>query len=211
MSEQSASATLILVRHGESASNAANIFTGWSDPPLTARGITEAHVVAARLKEAGYQPDRAFASALCRSFDSAQIILHDLYRNLVPILPDPALNERDYGELTGLNKAEAAERFGAEQVRLWRRSYAIAPPGGESLRDTAARVLAYYVRTILPAAMNGGTTLIVSHGNSLRALVMALDGMTADEVESFDLSTGATLIFELARDTSVARRTVIRS
>lgn len=211
MSERGVAATLILVRHGESATNAANIFTGWSNPPLTARGVEEAHGVAAQLKQAGYLPDRAFASGLSRSIESARIILDDLVAGAASILRDPALNERDYGELTGMNKAEAGDRFGAEQVRLWRRSYAIAPPGGESLRDTAARVLAYYVRRILPAAMQGGATLIVAHGNSLRALIMALDGMTAGEVECFDLSTGATLIFDLAADTSVSRRTIIRN
>ena len=207
--EATQTARLVLVRHGESATNAANVFTGWSDPPLTEIGRDEAGRVAHRLLTAGLRPDRVFSSVLDRSVETARIILDVMGAPEPRLAAHPALNERDYGALTGLNKAEAATRYGAEQVRQWRRSYAIAPPEGESLRDTAARVLAYYVHVMLPAALAGGTTLVVSHGNSLRALAMALDGLDAAAVEHFDLSTGATILYELDETSAVARRTVI--
>jgi 2,3-bisphosphoglycerate-dependent phosphoglycerate mutase len=127
----------------------------------------------------------------------------------IPLIADAALNERDYGALTGLDKSEAGQRYGDAQVRQWRRSYAVAPPDGESLRDTAARVLPYYVRTILPAAMAGGTTLVVSHGNTLRALAMALDGLDASEIERFDLLSGATILYGLGSTTAILERSIL--
>lgn len=200
------SRTLVLIRHGESETNAANIFTGWSDPPLTEKGEEEARIVAQRLSEAGLRPDRIFTSVLQRASATAAILLDLLdARGLAPVA-SAALNERDYGALTGLNKTEVAERWGVARVREWRRSYDVGPPDGESLRDTAARVLAYYIRTLLPSVMAGGATFVVSHGNTLRALIMALDGMTADQVADLELATGATHVFALDDDTRVVRR-----
>jgi 2,3-bisphosphoglycerate-dependent phosphoglycerate mutase len=207
--ERAPAARLLLVRHGESTTNAANVFTGWSDPPLTEIGRDEAGRVAHRLLAADLRPDRVFSSVLDRSLETARIILDVMGTPELPLVAHPALNERNYGALTGLNKAQAAARYGAEQVRQWRRSYATPPPDGESLRDTAARVLAYYVHVILPATLSGGTTLIVSHGNTLRALAMALDGLDAGAVERFDLSTGATILYELDEASAVIRRTVL--
>jgi 2,3-bisphosphoglycerate-dependent phosphoglycerate mutase len=202
-------ARLVLIRHGQSEANAANVFTGWSDPPLTAVGRDEAGLVAHRLLAAGLQPARIFCSVLGRCTETVQLISAVMETGDIPVIADAALNERDYGALTGLDKSEAAERYGAAQVRQWRRSYAVAPPDGESLRDTAARVLTYYVRTILPAAMAGGTTLIVSHGNTLRALAMALDGLNASEIERFDLLTGATILYGLNDTTAIVERSIL--
>lgn len=200
---------LVLARHGQSTANAANVFTGWSDAELTALGVYEAEVVAAKLKQRAIIFDVAFSSTLLRAVRSASIILGALGQaDLVPLAND-ALNERDYGELTGLNKATATRRWGADKVREWRRSYAVAPPAGESLRDTAARVLPFYLRTILPAVMREQSVLVVAHGNSLRALVMALDGLTPDEIVALELGTAATLEYELASDTTVVRKTIL--
>jgi 2,3-bisphosphoglycerate-dependent phosphoglycerate mutase len=201
-------ARLVLVRHGESESNAAGIFTGWSDPPLTTLGAEQAIALGHRLAAANLHPARAFSSVLLRCTETTRLILGEM-KTLVPVVTDAALNERDYGSLTGMNKRAASERFGRDLVREWRRSYAVAPPDGESLRDTAARVLGYYVRTLLPAAMEGGTTLVVSHGNSLRALAMALDGLDAAQVESFDLLNGATLVYDLSITSRLLKRTVL--
>lgn len=167
---------LILVRHGQSTFNAKNWFTGWSDPELTERGEAEARSVAHRLQAGGVQVERAFTSNFQRTIRSAEIILAELGTG-APVHADDALNERSYGEITGLDKDQAAERWGAEQVRKWRRSYAEAPPGGESLRDTVARVAPYYLRAILPVLLGSATVLVVAHGNTLRALVTALKGL----------------------------------
>ncbi|MDT7935318.1 MAG: 2,3-bisphosphoglycerate-dependent phosphoglycerate mutase [Sphingomonadaceae bacterium] len=202
-------ARLVLARHGESAINAANVFTGWTNPPLTAIGRDQASLIAHRLMDAKLYPDRIFSSPLDRCNETVAIILSVMGAPDVSATRNLALNERDYGALTGRNKDDAAAEYGAEQVRLWRRSYAVAPPQGESLRDTAARVLAYYVRTILPATMVGGTSLVVSHGNALRGLVMALDGMGEAEIEAFDLSTGATILYELGPTTGIVGRSVL--
>lgn len=202
-------ARLVLIRHGQSEANAANVFTGWSDPPLTAIGRDEAGAVAHRLLAAELQPNRIFCSVLGRCTETVQLIRAVMETGDIPVIADVALNERDYGKLTGLDKSEAAGRYGEEQVRQWRRSYVAVPPDGESLRDTAGRVLAYYVRTILPAAMAGGTTLVVSHGNTLRALAMALDGLDAREIERFDLLTGTTILYGLSDTTAIVGRRVL--
>lgn len=200
---------LVVMRHGESETNAANVFTGLSDPPLSARGRDEAAQVARRLGLTGLIPARIFCSPTIRAGETVAIVQRGLGSREAPVTAMPALHERDYGALTGRNKDEAAAEFGAEQVRRWRRSYAETPPQGESLRDTAARVLAAYVHTILPAAMAGGTTLVVSHGNTLRALCMALDGLTPAQVESFHLLTGATIHYMLSETTAVVGRSVL--
>jgi 2,3-bisphosphoglycerate-dependent phosphoglycerate mutase len=152
------------------------------------------------------RPDRVFTSELQRCRQTTTIILEAAGRAELPIVSSASLNERDYGVLTGMDKTLAAEKWGKDQVHRWRRSYAEAPPEGESLQDTAARVLAYYVRSVLPKAIAGGTTLLVSHGNTLRALVMALDGMSAEAIEGFDVSTGSILLYKLADDSSVIDR-----
>lgn len=200
---------LVLVRHGQSTANAANIFTGWTDVGLTALGVYEAEVVARRLKGHGFAVDAVFTSALERAKRSTSIILAALGQAGVVPVTDTALNERDYGALTGLNKADAGAKWGADQVLEWRRSYAVAPPEGESLRDTAARVLPFYLRAILPVVMREQSVLVVAHGNSLRALVMALDGLVPEQIFALELGTAATLVYELASDTTVIRKTVL--
>lgn len=199
---------LILTRHGESEFNARNLFTGWADPPLTERGIAEAEAVAAHLASLGVAVDTAFSSDLLRARQSARVILEALGAD-APLTADAALNERDYGELTGLDKDEASERWGASQVRRWRRGYADTPPGGESLRDTIARVLPYYLRHILPAAMHDRSVLIVAHGNSARALIFALENHTPESVSAVELSTGELRLYELGADTAVERWSAI--
>jgi 2,3-bisphosphoglycerate-dependent phosphoglycerate mutase len=203
--------SLILVRHGESEFNARNLFTGWTDVGLTDRGEAEARVVADLIVEAGLQVDAVYCSALKRTADSARVILDALGRPATPIVCAEALNERDYGELTGLNKDQARARWGEDQVHTWRRSFDIPPPGGESLRDTIARVLPYYVREILPAVMRGQTVLLVGHGNTLRSLSYVLDRLTPTEVTSVEFATGAVLVYGLAPDTTVTAKTVLRT
>ena len=199
---------LALMRHGESEANLADRFTGRLDPPLTARGIAQARAAGAAIAEQGLEFRTAFASPLLRTVTSCALALEVLGRSeLRPRLCD-ALVERDYGELSGLNKDEANARWSICQVERWRRSYAEAPPGGESLRDTAARVMLGYVREILPAVMHG-PTLVVAHGNSLRALVMALEGLSPDEVEDLELPTGSVRLYALATDTVVLSRTLL--
>lgn len=150
-------------------------------------------------------PDRFFCSALNRTRESARILAEETGTGGCSVIADAALNERDYGDLTSLSKDDAATRWGDEQVLQWRRSYDAVPPGGESLRDTVARVLPYYVRCLLPAAMAGGNTFVVAHGNSLRALIMALEGITVQDIPAFQLPTGATVVFTLSDDTRVCR------
>ena len=186
---------LVLIRHGESQWNLENRFTGWVDVPLSTKGIEEAKAAGQKLK--GYTFDRAFSSVLARANDTLRIILEVLGQPHIPIEKDKALNERMYGELQGLNKAETAKRFGDEQVKIWRRSYDVRPPGGESLKDTAERVLPYYETRIKPCLLNGETILIAAHGNSLRALVMQLDQLTREQVLELNIPTGAPLAYEL--------------
>ncbi len=200
-------AHLLLVRHGESETNAANAFSGRADPSLTTKGREQAKRVGQRLTELGLRPDRVFTSEMKRCRETTALLLDTAGQSDMPVVSDAALNERDYGALTGLDKTAAAVQFGEEQIRRWRRSYAEAPPDGESLQDTAARVLAYYVRFILPKALSGGTTLVVSHGNTLRALMMALDGMSAEAIEAFDVATGSTILYDLAPNSGIVQRT----
>jgi 2,3-bisphosphoglycerate-dependent phosphoglycerate mutase len=204
------SRTLILVRHGQSEFNAKNLFTGWTDVGLTERGVAEAQGVAELLRNAGLQVDAAFCSALKRTGDSARVILQTLGRPATPLVSAEALNERDYGDLVGLNKDEARARWGEDQVREWRRSYDVPPPGGESLRDTIARVLPYYLQEVLPAVMRDQTILLVGHGNTLRSLSYVLDRLTPEAVTSVEFATGAALVYGLAADTTVAAKTVLR-
>jgi 2,3-bisphosphoglycerate-dependent phosphoglycerate mutase len=199
---------LILTRHGQSDFNARDLFTGWADPPLTARGLEEVEGVAARLQTLGLRIDAAFCSSLGRARRSAEVILERLGA-AAPLIESAALNERDYGELSGLNKDEAAQRWGADQVRRWRRGYLDRPPGGESLRDIIARVLPFYIQQILPATMRDQNTLVVGHGNSVRALIYALEQHTPESIPTVELATGEIRLYELAADTTVIRRQAI--
>ncbi|MGC3975297.1 MAG: 2,3-bisphosphoglycerate-dependent phosphoglycerate mutase [Nitrospira sp.] len=186
---------LVLIRHGESQWNLENRFTGWVDVPLSAKGIEEAK--AAGKKLAGFTFDRAFSSVLARANETLRYILEAIGQTNIPVEKDKALNERMYGELQGLNKAETAKQFGDEQVKIWRRSYDVRPPGGESLKDTAERVLPYYESRIRPYVHKGETILIAAHGNSLRALVMQLEQLTREQVLELNIPTGAPLLYEL--------------
>jgi 2,3-bisphosphoglycerate-dependent phosphoglycerate mutase len=197
---------LVLVRHGQSEWNLQNLFTGWRDVDLSPQGIAEAQRAGRLLKAQGVVFDVAFTSALKRAHRTLRLMLDELGQPEPPVIADPALNERDYGELVGLNKDDARARFGAEQVRLWRRSYAIAPPGGESLRDTAARVLPYYLAAILPRVLRGERVLVAAHGNSLRALIMVLDRHTTESIVSLELPTGVPFVYWLEADSTVARK-----
>ena len=186
---------LILLRHGESQWNLENRFTGWVDVPLSSRGEAEARAAGEKL--AGRRIDRVYTSVLVRAIESARLALEAARIGPLPTERDAALNERMYGDLQGLDKAAAAERFGVEQVKLWRRSYDVRPPGGESLADTAARVLPYWERRILPDLRAGKNLLVVARGNSLRALVMHLDGLTREQVLALEIPTGAPLLYEM--------------
>jgi 2,3-bisphosphoglycerate-dependent phosphoglycerate mutase len=197
---------LVLVRHGQSDWNLKNLFTGWKDPGLSEQGIAEARAAGEKLKQAGYHFDVAFTSDLKRAQDTLDIMLEKLGQNNLPVMKDKALNERDYGELTGLNKDDARKRWGEEQVHIWRRSYDVAPPDGESLRDTAARVLPYYIQEILPCVLQGKRVLVSAHGNSLRALVMVLDRHTTESITKLNLDTGVPMIYRLNSDSTVAEK-----
>ena len=195
---------LVLVRHGESEWNLKNLFTGWKDVDLTPNGIAEARAAGRKLKAQGISFDIAFTSALIRAQRSLDLMLEEMGRTKIPVFRDQALNERDYGDLSGLNKDDARAKWGAEQVLLWRRSYDVAPPGGESLKDTAARVLPYYIQEILPAALRGKRVLVSAHGNSLRALVMVLERLSPADIVKREIATGVPLIYRLNADSTVA-------
>ena len=200
---------LVLARHGQSEWNLKNLFTGWKDPGLTALGIEEARTAGQRLKALGVGFDIAFTSDLSRAQRTCKLILDEIGQPDLKTVMDQALNERDYGDLSGLNKDDARARWGEEQVHLWRRSYDVPPPGGESLKDTVARVLPYYIREILPRVMRGERVLVAAHGNSLRALVMVLDGLTPKTIPSLELATGIPLVYRLTDDPPVADKKVL--
>jgi len=197
---------LVLVRHGQSDWNLKNLFTGWRDVDLTEQGIKEAREAGRKLKAQGLTFDIAFTSALKRAQRTLDLMLEELGQTKIPVIRNLALNERDYGDLSGLNKDEARKKWGEEQVHIWRRSYDVAPPAGESLRDTAARVLPYYIQEILPRVMRGERVLVSAHGNSLRALVMVLDRHTTDSITQLNLDTGVPMIYRLNADSTVASK-----
>jgi 2,3-bisphosphoglycerate-dependent phosphoglycerate mutase len=197
---------LVLVRHGESEWNRANRFTGWKDVGLTEEGMAEAHRAGAMLKQTGQRFDCAFTSTLKRAHNTLDIILDELGQGRLPTVKAAALNERDYGELVGINKEEARKRFGAEQVHIWQRSYDIAPPGGESLKDTAARVLPFFEKWIVPELQKGKSVILVAHGNSLRSLLMELDKLEPDEVMQVEIGTASPLIYRMNADGTVAEK-----
>ena len=192
---------LVLLRHGESQWNLENRFTGWVDVPLSPKGEQEAK--AAGQKLAGITFDRAYTSVLKRAIDTLAIVLGVIGQTGLPIEQDKALNERMYGELQGLNKAETVQKYGEQQVKIWRRSYDVPPPGGESLKDTADRVLPYYEQHIRPQILAGKNILIAAHGNSLRALVMQLDKLSREAVLELNIPTGAPLLYEFDKDGKV--------
>jgi 2,3-bisphosphoglycerate-dependent phosphoglycerate mutase len=200
---------LVLVRHGESEWNLTNLFTGWKDVDLTENGVKEARNAGRKLKAQGIRFDVGFTSALKRAQRSLDLILEEMGQSSIPVIKNLALNERDYGDLSGLNKDDARKKWGEEQVHIWRRSYDVAPPGGESLKDTAARVLPYYVQDILPRVLRGERVLVSAHGNSLRALVMVLDHLSPQEIVKRELATGVPLIYRLNTDSTVAERQVM--
>ncbi|MGI6245578.1 MAG: 2,3-bisphosphoglycerate-dependent phosphoglycerate mutase [Pseudochelatococcus sp.] len=200
---------LVLVRHGQSEWNLKNLFTGWKDPDLTEAGVAEARAAGKRLKEQGIAFDRAFTSDLLRAQHTLALIQEELGQADLPVTRDLALNERDYGDLSGLNKDDARARWGEEQVHVWRRSYDVPPPGGESLKDTAARVLPYYIRNILPAVLRGENVLVAAHGNSLRALLMVLDRLTPETIPTVELATGVPLVYHLKADSTVESKAVL--
>jgi len=197
---------LVLVRHGQSDWNLKNLFTGWRDVDLTEKGVAEAREAGRKLKAQGIKFDVAFTSVLKRAQRTLDLMLTELGQTTIPVFEDQALNERDYGDLVGLNKDDARKKWGEEQVHIWRRSYDVAPPGGESLRDTAARVLPYYIREILPRVLRGERVLVSAHGNSLRALVMVLDKHTPETITKLNLETGIPMIYRLNADSTVASK-----
>ncbi len=202
---------LVLARHGQSEWNLKNLFTGWKDPGLTELGVEEARRAGQRLKAMGVGFDVAFTSNLSRAQRTCRLILEEIGQPDLDTIRDEALNERDYGDLSGLNKDDARAKWGEEQVHLWRRSYDVPPPGGESLKDTVARVLPYYVSRILPRVMGGERVLVAAHGNSLRALVMVLDGLDAKTIPSMELATGIPLVYRLKADTTVESKQVLEA
>jgi 2,3-bisphosphoglycerate-dependent phosphoglycerate mutase len=197
---------LVLVRHGQSEWNLKNLFTGWRDVDLTEQGIKEAREAGRKLKAQGIVFDVAYTSALKRAQRTLEIMLDEMGQTKIPVIANQALNERDYGDLSGLNKDDARKKWGEDQVHIWRRSYDVAPPGGESLRDTAARVLPYYIQDILPRVLRGERVLVAAHGNSLRALVMVLDGHTTASITKLNIDTGVPMIYRLNADSTVAEK-----
>jgi 2,3-bisphosphoglycerate-dependent phosphoglycerate mutase len=197
---------LVLLRHGQSDWNLKNLFTGWRDVDLTEKGVEEARAAGVKLKAQGLRFDVAFTSKLVRAQRTVDLVLEEMGQTSIPVLKDQALNERDYGDLAGLNKDDARAKWGAEQVLLWRRSYDVAPPGGESLKDTAARVLPYYIQDILPRVLRGENVIVVAHGNSLRALVMVLERLSPKDIVAREIGTGVPMIYRLNADSTVAER-----
>lgn len=202
---------LVLVRHGQSDWNLKNLFTGWKDPDLTEKGVEEARAAGRLLKARGMRFDRAFTSSLVRAQHTLKLILAEIGQEDIPTVCDEALNERDYGDLSGLNKDDARAKWGEEQVLLWRRSYDVNPPSGESLKDTVARVVPYYCQEILPTVLNGHSVLISAHGNSLRALVMVLDHLTPSALLTLEIATGAALVYRLNADSTVESKEILQT
>ncbi|MCZ4407361.1 2,3-bisphosphoglycerate-dependent phosphoglycerate mutase [Cryomorphaceae bacterium 1068] len=201
-------ATLVLVRHGQSVWNKENKFTGWVDVDLTEKGVEEAKKAGELL--ADYKFDEAYTSVLMRANKTLDIILKKTGQEDIPITKDKALNERMYGDLQGLNKDDTRAKYGDEQVHIWRRSYDVQPPGGESLKDTAARVLPYFENEIVPKIKAGEKLIIAAHGNSLRALIMKLDKLSPEEILNVEIPTGVPKVYELDEDLNVLSSKFLR-
>ncbi len=187
---------LVLVRHGQSIWNEKNLFTGWRDVGLTDKGVEEAKKAGLLLKEANVNFDVMFTSSLERAKKTGDIILSCMDQRNIEVVSDSALNERDYGELTGMNKDEARKNFGESQVQTWRRSYDMPPPGGESLKNTFERVLPYFNKYIHPRLSNGESILITAHGNSLRSLVKHLEEISEEKIVKLEIATGEPIFYE---------------
>jgi 2,3-bisphosphoglycerate-dependent phosphoglycerate mutase len=198
---------LVLVRHGQSTDNELNLFSGWRDPALTARGIGEARAAGRKLREHGFRFDAAFTSKLDRARRSLTLMLEELDETSLPVFEAEALNERDYGELSGLHKDGAVEVWGREQVYLWRKSYQAVPPGGESLAMTAERTVPFCAREIVPRIKAGQQVLVVAHGNSLRSIVKNIDGLSDDDVVTVHIATSQILIYSIGTDGAVTGKT----
>ncbi len=196
---------LVLVRHGQSEWNLKNLFTGWKNPDLTEQGVKEARTAGQTLKEMKLEFDEAFTSDLLRAQKTLDLMQEEMGTDL-PITRDQALNERDYGDLTGMNKDEARKQFGEEQVHIWRRSFDVPPPGGESLKMTAERVLPYFDTEILPRVLAGKRILVSAHGNSLRALIMQLEGLTPEQILKRELGTGTPIIYRLDEEGGIVEK-----
>jgi 2,3-bisphosphoglycerate-dependent phosphoglycerate mutase len=199
-------ASLVLVRHGQSEWNEKNLFTGWKDPGLTTKGVEEAKSAGIQLRTKGFQFDVMFTSDLLRAQKTGEIILKELGASNLPVVQNQALNERDYGDLSGLNKDEARKKWGDNQVHIWRRSFDIPPPGGESLKDTAERVLPYFKKEIFQQLLEGKNILIAAHGNSLRSLVMELDQLTEEQVVKLEIATGDPIYYEISSSGKVVKQ-----
>ncbi len=195
---------LVLVRHGQSEWNLKNLFTGWKDPGLTEKGVAEAKNAGEQLRDMKLEFDIAFTSVLSRAQTTLDLILNELGQTGLETIRNQALNERDYGDLTGKNKDEARKEFGDEQVHIWRRSFDIPPPGGESLKMTAERVLPYYHEQILPKVLQGKRTIVAAHGNSLRALIMELENLSPEQILQRELGTGTPVIYRLDENGQVS-------
>jgi 2,3-bisphosphoglycerate-dependent phosphoglycerate mutase len=197
---------LVLVRHGESQFNLENRFTGWLDVPLSDKGIVEAVEAGMRIKSENIHLDKVYTSPLQRSTNSLEYVLKMLGQTNVELESDAALNERHYGDLQGLNKSEAAKKFGEKQVKVWRRSYDVAPPNGESLKDTAARVLPYFHSRIMADIEGGKNVLVMTHGNSLRCIVMELDHLDEKQVEKLEIPTGVPMIYSFDKENNISKK-----
>ena len=198
---------LILVRHGQSEWNEQNLFTGWKDPGLTELGIKEAENAGSLISDKGIQFNEMFTSMLVRAQDTGAIILDSINQQNIPITKNKALNERNYGSLAGLNKDDARKKWGEEQVHIWRRSFDIPPPEGESLKDTAERVLPYFHKYIMPKVIQGLSILVAAHGNSLRALIMELDLISSEDILKLEIPTGAPIQYEFNQNGEVVNKT----
>lgn len=200
-------ALLVLLRHGESQWNLENRFTGWVDVPLTEKGVAEARAAGVKLRAVRF--DAVFTSLLQRANETLRLVLEETgQKDLVPVR-DAALNERHYGDLQGLNKAETAAKFGAEQVHIWRRSYDVPPPGGESLADTAARAIPFYEKHIEPELRAGRNVLVAAHGNSLRAIVMHIEGLSREQVLELNLATGVPIVYDVDAEARIVGKRVL--
>lgn len=198
---------LVLVRHGQSEWNALNLFTGWKDPGLTDQGRQEANQAGQLIQSLNLDFDVMFTSALVRAQLTGNIILNIIKQTHIPTIKNQALNERNYGDLAGLNKDDARAKWGAEQVQIWRRSYDTPPPGGESLKDTGERVMPYFNQEILPLIKKGQNILISAHGNSLRSMIKFLDNISDSEIVKLEIPTGAPIHFTFNKDGDVNSRT----
>ena len=197
---------LVLIRHGQSEWNEKNLFTGWKNPPLTEKGIEEAELAGIRIKNLNIDFSHYFTSALIRAQETGEIILNQLEKEKIIKTRSQNLNERDYGDLSGLNKDEAKKDWGEDQVHIWRRSFDIPPPGGESLKDTADRVLPYFEEEIKPLVEQGNNILICAHGNSLRSLIMSLEEISPSEIVKVEIGTGEPILFSCSTESGFKRK-----